>query len=994
MTANVTGVAERGSEPPGSIASDRPQRTRVYSGDTHPSTAASAQLGEAASLEMSSTLEPDSSEPWAEALFGREAEIHRIVALIDRPAQAGGILVLRGDPGIGKSALLDTARAHAAGRGWQCLQTGGAQTEAELPFAGLQRLLKPLLDRVDDLPERQRSALLGALDVIEGFSADLFLVALGALTLLTEAAAERPLLILVDDAQWLDSGSADVLAFIARRARDEQITMLAAIRDGYRSPLLEAQLDELLIAPLDEVAAELLLNSRASNLTPAERQRVLADSGGNPLAVIEFSKSAGFGPPHRDWQLPGQIALSERLERTFAARAAELPEGTRLALLVIATDDRDVIAEVIAATSRVLGDDVDEEVLAPAIDVRLIRIDGIRISFANPLVRSAIYQVATEEQRRKVHAALAEILADEPDRAAWHRASALSAPNDAIATELERVADRAERRGAIATAAIGLQRAAILSTDPARRVDRLLRAADIEVELGRTDVVSDLLARVAAEDLSPLASARAASIRDRFDDRTPGDAARILGLVQDARRTTEQGEADLALALLLGAAWRTWWTITEDAIRDQVLDAARNVPVDPGDPRLLAVYAVGGPVTNSKIVSEQLATVVITPDDDPGDAYLRGLAAHTIGQSELAVQVLAGAAATMRTQGRLGLLARVLTMEAWSTIQLGSWTNVETLANESTRLSRETGQPLWAAGAQAAESAAAGIRGDFELAARLADQVEAEALPRRLSNILCVLQVARGITALGAGRYADAYDHLVRVFDPTDPAYHFAERHGALGYLAEASVHVGRAERARELLRDVERIAASSPAPIIHLGLLYGRPLLGEAADAEAAFLAALEADIAKSPFFRARVQLAYGGWLRRQRRVGDSRSVLRHARDAFDAIGARPWGDRAREQLRASGEASNGSAPSVTEELTPQQRQIAEMTAAGMTNREIADQLFLSPRTVASHLYRIFPKLGIVSRAELADALARVKRGDDGSQDGHRQHRPSSPPL
>ena len=942
---------------------------------------------------MSPRSDPDSPGPRADVLFGREAELTRIVELIDQQDQGGGILVVRGDPGIGKSALLEAARNYANGRGLQRLRTGGAQTEAELPFAGLQRLLKPLLLRADALPDRQRVALLGALGVIEGASPDLFLVALGALAILTEAASETPLLVLIDDAQWLDVGSADVLAFIARRARDEQMTMLVAIRDGYSSPLLDARLDELHLPPLQTAAAGLLLDSRASNLTSAERQRVLADSGGNPLAVIEFGKSAGFGAYHRDLPFSRQTALSERLERSFAARAEELREDTRAALLVTATDERDVIAEVLAATSLYLGRNVDEEALAPAIDVGLIRIDGIRISFANPLVRSAIYQAATEEQRRKVHSALAETLANEPDHAVWHRASALSAPDEAIATELETIAERAQRRGAIATAAAGLQRAAMLSTNPDRRVDRLLRAADIEVELGRTDVVSDLLSRVTAEDLSPLASARAASIRDRFDDRTPGDSTRILGLVQDARHASEQGEPDLALALLLGAAWRTWWTITESAIRDQVIDAVRSLHLDPSDPRVLAVYAVAGPVTNSGIVSAQLAQVVIAPEDDPGDAYMRGLAAHTVGQSELAVQVLAGAAVTMRTQGRLGLLARVLAMEAWSTIQLGGWSNVEPLANESTRLSRETGQPLWAAGAQAAESAAAGVRGDFQLAASLADEVEAEALPRRLSNILCVLQVARGITALGAGRYADAYDHLIRVFDVADPAYHFAERHGALGYLVEASVHVGQTDRARELLREVEGIAASSPAPVIHLGLLYGRPLVGEAQDAEAGFLAALEACIAKSPFFRARVQLAYGGWLRRARRVGDSRAVLRHARDAFDAIGARPWGDRAREQLRASGEVSNGSPPSVTDELTPQQRQIAEMTAAGLTNRQIAEQLFLSPRTVASHLYRIFPKLGIVSRLELADALARVKRddGDDAARDGDT---PDGPPL
>ncbi|MBV9310200.1 MAG: AAA family ATPase [Solirubrobacterales bacterium] len=922
---------------------------------------------------MELRADPEESSS-AGGLVGRDSELGRICRLIDPDDSGGGALVIHGDPGIGKTALLDEARRRAEQLRLHRLETGGVETETELPFAGLQRLLRPVLGAAEQLPARQRAALLGAVGTIEGSSPDLFLIALGAFNVVTQTATRGRLLLLVEDAQWLDRGTSEVLAFIARRVREEPIAILVAIRDGYGGPLTDTELDELPLSPLTETAASTLIDRRVPNLGSADRQRVLAEAGGNPLALIEFAR-AGSGHADCEWQLPPRLTLSERLERTFAARTEDLPDITRVALLVAATDDRDIIADVLGATSVYLGTPVNEQVLTPAIDVRLIGLEGIRIFFRNPLVRSAIYQAASNEQRRQAHLALAATLEGEPDRFAWHRAAAMSAPDEGVAAELESVAQRAERRGAIATTVSGLERAAMLSADSERRVDRLLHAAELAVELGRADLVGRMMARVDAENLTPLARARTASIRDRFDDRTPGDARQILGLVQDARYAAAEGDTDLALELLLGAAWRTWWTVTDGRVRDQVIGAVEAVAAEPADPRVLAVLAVAGPVKNAATVSERLTGIVIAPDDNPTMACLLGLSAHTIGQSELAVQVLAGAAVTMRAQGRLGLLARVLTMQAWSTIQLGNWNNVETLANEATRLARETGQPLWAAGAQAAEAAAAGIRGDIDLATELAAHVEREALPPQLSNILCVLQVARGVTALGVGRYTEAYEHLVRVFDPTDPAYHFAERHGALGYLVEAAVRTGHHDHARELVRDVERLSLESPATIIHLGLLYARPLVAAADLAEPGFLAALEADIGRSPFFRARVQLAYGEWLRHQRRIGESRVILRLARDAFDAIGARPWGDRVREQLRASGESGGGPAPvAVTaKELTPQERQIAELAAEGMTNREIGEQLFLSPRTVASHLYRLFPKLGIASRAELPRALARA---------------------
>jgi ATP/maltotriose-dependent transcriptional regulator MalT len=309
-------------------------------------------------------------------------------------------------------------------------------------------------------------------------------------------------------------------------------------------------------------------------------------------------------------------------------------------------------------------------------------------------------------------------------------------------------------------------------------------------------------------------------------------------------------------------------------------------------------------------------------------------------------------------------------MRAWSAIQLGEWTGIGPTAEEAASLARETDQPLWTAGAHSALAALAGVRGETGQAERLAVEAERAALPSRSSNLLAVTQVARGITALSAGQYEAAFRHLLRLFDPTDGAYHYAERHGALGYLVEAAVHSGHQDEARALVAELEPLAERTSASLLHAGLLYARPVLAADADAEKLYLAALTSELGRRPFLRGRVQLAYGAWLRRARRITESRAPLRSARDAFDALGAVPWGERARRELRASGEGSAQRRPAPREALTSQELQIARLAAEGRSNRAIGLELYLSPRTVASHLYRIFPKLGITSRAQLSAAL------------------------
>ncbi len=345
--------------------------------------------------------------------------------------------------------------------------------------------------------------------------------------------------------------------------------------------------------------------------------------------------------------------------------------------------------------------------------------------------------------------------------------------------------------------------------------------------------------------------------------------------------------------------------------------------------------------------------------------HLLGQAAHMVGASGLAVQQLARVEAQWRAQGRLALLAQALVMRAWSSIQIGGWPAVEPAAAEGERLARETGQPLWEAGATSALVAAAGARGDYDDATARASTCDAQLVTQRATNLFAVLQMARGIAALGAGRYSEAYDQLARMLDPHDPAFHYAEVQGSLSYLAEAAQHCGRVDEARAVLDEFAPLLDSAPSTLLRVGVIVGRAFV---ADTEAPFEDALKP--LRSPFHRARVLLAYGAWLRRQRRAADSRAPLRTARDLFDALGTVPWAERARQELRASGERTVRRVPEARDQLTPQERQIAELAASGLTNPEIGERLFLSSRTVASHLYRAFPKLDVTARSELADAL------------------------
>ena len=902
-------------------------------------------------------------------LYGRDTELGVVVDLVEGVRNRGGVLLVRGEPGIGKSTLLAAAAAQATAHGMQVLSAVGVQSEAHLPFGGLYQVLKPILDLAEGLPARQRDALLAVFGMSDEGSSELFLIGLATLELIGEKAASSPILLIVEDAQWLDDPSCAGLAFVARRLEAEGIVMLIAIRDGYETPFDDAGLPELRLLGLDPTASEALLDAHTPGLEPVLRERILAEAAGNPLALVELPaglplEKLGEGAP-----LPSRLPLTARLEWAFATQASELPFATRTLLLVAAVDDGSALDEVLSATQVLEGAGVSVDAATPAVAAQLVEIEGAKLQFRHPLVRSSIYQAASVSQRQRAHAALSTVLVGQPDRQVWHRAAGTLGPDEGVAAELDEAADRAERRGAVAVAIAALERAAELSERPACRGSRLVRASELEFQLGSPARAIRLVRAAEALDLASEDWLRLAWLRDGYDASGWSGPDRVGSFVESAERMTLEGRTDLALKLLLTIALTCYWAHPDDEI-GQLVAAAERLPVAEDSPELTAILALAAPVERATVVLERIRRFPADAGGDPAATLRIGEAGAAVGDFERSTVCLSAAARGLRAQGRLGLLTRALTISAFNSCYLGTWQDGCMAADEAARLARETNLSAWGTSADLSRATLDAVRGSEESAEAFAAKAEAVLVQTGMRPMLALVQQARGIVDLAGGRHADAYGQLQRVFDPTDVAYHPLIRCWLIGELAEAAAYSGQQAEARVLLAELERVAADTGFPYLQAALAYARPLLADDDEAERLFQAGLTTDLASWPFLRARLLLAYGAWLRRHRRVAESRVPLRAARETFDALGAVPWGERARQELRASGVTSRRRVPETRDQLTPQELQIAGMAAGGLSNREIGQQLYISHRTVGYHLSRVFPKLGITSRTQLHAAV------------------------
>ncbi|MFL5839068.1 MAG: AAA family ATPase [Thermoleophilaceae bacterium] len=902
-------------------------------------------------------------------LFGRDRETEMVGTLLESVRERGAALVLTGEPGIGKSALLDDAEGRALGLGMTVLRTAGVPSESQMAFAGLHKLLSRHIDAISELPGPQAAALSSAFGLTGDAAPDLFLIALAALELLADAAADAPLVLIVEDAHWLDADSCQVLAFIARRLELEPVALLFAVRDGPASALDEARLPELRLTGLDETESARLLDSHAPGLTQELRRGVLDAARGNPLALLELPRVMASTTVDRS--LPRTpLPLTDALEGAFSERLSALSETSGSVLLVAAVDDGGSLNEILEAASVLEGRRVTAGELEPAEETGLVRLEDTGVHFRHPLVRAAIYRAATTSARQAAHAALADAHAVDPDRSVWHRAASLAGADAQVASELDAAAARALRRGAPAVAAAALQRAAQLTADPAARGGRLLHAAEMEFELGRPDLALRLLAQAKPLDLSEVERARLTLLVEAADEDSWSGPARVASFAEIASRMASAEQPERALIPLLTVARSCWWGNPTQETRDLVVATATRLDVPEDSPAVLAVLGVTDPVKCGAHVIDRISRIAPDSGTDPAAMHLLGTVATTVWAFDLSLRFLGAAVDDLRAQGRLGLLAQALVSQAFAALHCASGTLAVSAADEAARLARETGQSRWALAAELVQATVAAERGDFETADALANRAEAELLPIGAQAMLALVQFARGRGAVVHQSYPDAFDHLKRALDPSDVGYHPFVGSWALADLIEAAARIGKGDEAEAYLEQLEFLTAATSGPFLRAQLAYARPLLASDDEAGALYQAALSSDLSSWPSYRGRVLLAYGGWLRRQRRVAESRAPLRAARDTFDALAFDGLAERAREELRASGEASRRRAPDARDQLTPQELQIAQLTADGLSNREIGQRLYLSHRTVGSHLYRIFPKLGVVSRGQLAEAL------------------------
>jgi DNA-binding NarL/FixJ family response regulator len=889
-------------------------------------------------------------------LLGRDSELAQLYDLIDGVGRRGGSLIVRGEAGIGKSALLKVVAERARERGVMVVSATGVPSEARFAFAGLHQLLLPFLGAREQLPPLQRRALETAIGIGDGDAPDPYLVGLAVLALLTAAETKRWLVLLVEDAHWLDGPSLEVLGFVARRLELEPVIVLFAAREGVASAVDSAGLPELHVDGLSDAASRALLELTAPDLSADLKARILDESAGNPLALIELpAAAAGLDDPAPGDALP----LPTRLEQAFSARLAVLEPDTRRLLLYAALEDGE------------LPELARDPAWAPAVAAGVGALDRGRFRFRHPLIRSAVAQAATLEERRHAHVVLAEAFATDPDRAAWHRAAASTGPDEKVAKALDAVAERASRRGGPDVALLALERAAELSVDLGSQALRLFRAGEVAYELGRSIDCARLLRAAQRLGLPPEERALAAFHVETLEPTWSGAAAirSFAGIAQDL---AEAGHDDRALQMLEAVNVRAHWANLDSQTRRGMAESIEQLAARPDDPARLVTLALFDPIGHGAEVLRRVRQMTPLGVVDPQGQYNVGMAASAVWAENLALPFLRTASAGFRADGRLALLAQALVHEAWAEVRAGAARLAFTAAAEGVQLAEETRHVRYVAAGQLAEAVAAVELGADELADRLISAAEAMLLPLGANPLISLVAVARGRQALAQDRFAEAHAQLVRIFDPNDVAYKDFIGGWVLADLADTTVQGGGdREVVEELLRQWQVVATHTGAPGLEVQLRYAKAVLAGERDAEPVFERAMRAGAEGSPYYAARTQLAYGGWLRRQRRPAESRAPLREAAQSFEALGLLRFAERARRELRASGEAPRRRVPEAWAQLTPQELQIAQLAAEGLSNHEIGERLYLSHRTVGSHLYRLFPKLGVTSRAQLRAALA-----------------------
>ena len=759
--------------------------------------------------------------------------------MLDTVERRGSAAVIVGDVGVGKSALLSATAADAEARGFAVLTSRSVPSETRLPFAALFPVVEPILSLADGLPGAQRDAILGALGYAEVDGTDLSFLALATLNLLREHAVDAPLLVVVEDAHWLDEQSAQVLGFVARRIEHDPIVILASSRISHSGPLGDARIDEIEIAGLDEEDSRFLVASHAPDLAPQLVDRLLVEANGNPLALVELSRHWSRLPPGTI--VSTDVPLNARLTTVFNARYEELSEPTRLLLLVAALDGGAFGDESMEAASALAGTAVDPSLLDAAIEARLLRVEAGQIRCRHPLVPAAIAHTADLSQRRAAHAALGAAHRD-PDRSTWHRAAAAVGADEEIAAALDEAADRARRRGAMDVAITALERAAELSPDPAQQGRRLVRAAELAFDLGRPDAADRLLDAAERLPLDPVDRARVTWRRRIVGDGACRSVEQVQALVRIIDQMVDGGDTDLALDSLVTVADTAWQSNFDAGRRATIADAADSLDVRRDDPRLLNVLGLAQPVERGFAVLERIRAIPPSRLDDPGDLRLLGTTAGFLGDPEVAAFFLDHAVRGLRSQGRLGPLSNALVSQCWAAWHLGRWDTAESSAAEAVYLGEQSGRPMTVSGARLIQGALAAARGDSATAEAITTEVEATFRRVGAPTMVALAALVAGFSMLSDDRPGEAFVHLQPYVDDDVLGAAAVISQGSLATFVDAALQCGRADEARTAVASISRIADRGPSPTTEVVLTFAETLLAGDDEAESGFDRALRA--------------------------------------------------------------------------------------------------------------------------------------------------------
>ncbi|SFC93494.1 regulatory protein, luxR family [Nocardioides terrae] len=901
-----------------------------------------------------------------EVLRGREREQAALADVVDRARSGhGSALLLQGQPGVGKSALLE--HTIATTDGMVVLRTRGVESEAPLPFAALHRLLRPTLSHLDRIPTRQADALRAAFGESSDDVGDRHLVFLGTLNLLSAVAEGEPVLAVVDDAHWLDDASAAALQFAGRRLEGEPIAIIFAVRDNETGQFDPRDLTLLSVGGVDETAAVALIADQVDTpVAEGVRAELLEATGGNPLGLVELTRALSQAQLSGAEPLPERLPLTAGVERAFLDRYRRLPEAAQTLLLLAAADDSGRVVTLTRAAARI---GVGPEALDAAEESGLLNVgDGGVLTLRHPLVRSAIYGAATSGRRRQAHRALADALAGTPDedRRAWHLAASVDGPDEAVVAALDDAAERARRRGGHEAASSAWTRAAELTVDPQERAVRLFAAAGASVAAGQP-ADGDRLARTALVDaIDPLLRSDILLLQGQIEWNT-GSLDDGYRIVCQAASTAAPHDPERARILaMLAAALASFGARSVDAPDPATITSPPGA--DAGPEQRVAGWLLQG---FSAVLRDEWATAAdafrrawdtpIGPDAPPMLHHNLAIATMHLGDDDRAIALHDLQLQRARDASAVNMIEHALTRGAVSRIATGAWADAASYAEEAVLLDRNLALDELITFPLAQLAVIAALRGDPQAPQRLQALEQAlEQHPPHGTIAGLVIGLSHWAAARQAGvAPARALHHLEQIKLPAARWLSAIDR-------IETAVRADRRDLTEKSLEELRTFADGSGMAWAWAAVHHCEAILG-GADAEEHFRQALDWHARSSRLpAKARTQLAFGEYLRRHRRRTDARVPLREALETFESLGATLWADRARQELRASGETARRGNDLVATELTPSEAQIAALVRQGLSNKDVAGRLFVSPRTVDFHLRNIYTKLGITSRTEL----------------------------